>query len=186
MSVFTKKRDKPMFDLNPLAQSNAWWQHVVMLLGAGILGYIIGYRRSRGIRAELEGDLASLTKDLDTCSSAVADATQELSSVSAVHTDAALYVVPAAPAVAEKPDNLKKVEGIGPKIEQLLNQAGIVTFGQLSQTGPERLTSILKAAGPRFQMHDPGTWPQQAALAAEAKWDELRVLQRELKKGKLA
>ena len=33
-------------------------------------------------------------------------------------------------------------------------------------------------------MHDPTTWPQQSALAAEDKWDELNTLQDELKGGK--
>jgi predicted flap endonuclease-1-like 5' DNA nuclease len=177
--MFTKKRKRRMFDLNPLAQPNAWWQHVVMLLGAGLLGYIIGYRRNRGVKARLESDLTSLTNDLENCRNAVADAAQQMGDVSAAP-------VPLAAATSEKRDNLKKIEGIGPKIEQLLNQEGIVSFRQLSQADPETLSSILKAAGPRFQMHDPGTWPQQAALAAEAKWDELSALQSELDKGRVA
>lgn len=51
-----------MFDLNPLAQSNALWQHLVMILGAGVIGYIIGYRTSQGIAAQLEGELGGLMK----------------------------------------------------------------------------------------------------------------------------
>jgi len=33
-------------------------------------------------------------------------------------------------------------------------------------------------------MHDPGSWPQQAGLAAEGKWDELQTLQDNLDGGK--
>ena len=87
-------------------------------------------------------------------------------------------------AAASKRDNLKKVEGIGPKIQELLNKQGIMTFRQLSETSPETLTTILRDAGTRFQMHDPGTWPKQAELAADGKWDELAAWQSELDKGR--
>ncbi|MEZ4902850.1 MAG: hypothetical protein R2822_14410 [Spirosomataceae bacterium] len=83
------------------------------------------------------------------------------------------------------PDDLKIVEGIGPKIEALLNKENILTFGQLATTSSERIKEILDAAGPRFQMHDPTTWPQQAALARDEKWDELKAWQDELNKGRL-
>lgn len=83
------------------------------------------------------------------------------------------------------PDDLKIVEGIGPKIEGLLNNKGIVTFAQLAVTSPERIKEILDAAGARFQMHDPTTWPRQSALARDGKWDELKAWQEELNKGRL-
>ena len=81
-------------------------------------------------------------------------------------------------------DDLKKVEGIGPKIEKLLNADGIMTWRQLSEAEIDRLKRILDAAGPRYRIHDPGTWPQQAGLAADGKWDELEKLQDELSGGK--
>jgi predicted flap endonuclease-1-like 5' DNA nuclease/outer membrane murein-binding lipoprotein Lpp len=81
-------------------------------------------------------------------------------------------------------DDLKAVEGIGPKIEELLHNAGINTWRALSETPVERIQEILKAAGPRYQLADPGSWPQQALLAVEAKWDELKVLQDMLQRGK--
>jgi predicted flap endonuclease-1-like 5' DNA nuclease len=83
-----------------------------------------------------------------------------------------------------KPDNLKKVEGVGPKIQELLNKEGIITFRQLSETSSDTLTEILRDTGTRFQMHDPGTWPKQAQLAADGKWDELKAWQSELDKGR--
>jgi chromosome segregation ATPase len=82
------------------------------------------------------------------------------------------------------PDDLKVVEGIGPKIEELCNKAGIYTFKQLAAAPVERLKQILHDAGSRFQMHDPTTWPQQSDLAAAGKWDELKVLQDKLNAGK--
>jgi predicted flap endonuclease-1-like 5' DNA nuclease len=81
-------------------------------------------------------------------------------------------------------DDLKKIEGVGPKIEELLNQAGITTFATLAKTATDKLKSILDAAGKRYQIHDPSTWAKQAKLAADGKWDELTKWQGELKGGK--
>lgn len=81
-------------------------------------------------------------------------------------------------------DDLKKIEGIGPKIEKLFNEAGINTFDALAKATKKTLTDILAAAGPRFKMHDPTTWTQQAKLAAKGEWDKLAKLQDELKGGR--
>lgn len=83
-----------------------------------------------------------------------------------------------------KSDDLKIVEGIGPKIEELLHNAGIKTWNELAGTSVERLKEILDAAGPSYQIHDPGTWAQQAGLADQGKWDELKKWQDELDAGK--
>jgi len=85
---------------------------------------------------------------------------------------------------ASKPDDLKIVEGIGPKIEELFHNAGIMTWKDLSETSPDKLREILRAAGSRFQMHDPATWPEQARLAAEGKWEELEEYQDFLQGGR--
>ncbi len=82
-------------------------------------------------------------------------------------------------------DDLKKIEGIGPKIESLLNDAGIHTWNKLSKTEPSFIKEVLTAAGNRFKMHDPTSWPQQAKLADEGKWDELNDLQDRLDGGRV-
>ncbi|MEM6395157.1 MAG: helix-hairpin-helix domain-containing protein [Bacteroidota bacterium] len=81
------------------------------------------------------------------------------------------------------PNDLKVVEGIGAKIEGLLKDEGINTWSDLSQTSVDRIQEILDAAGSRFRLAKPGTWPQQAALAAAGKWEELQKLQDELQGG---
>jgi len=81
-------------------------------------------------------------------------------------------------------DDLTKVEGIGPKIAEILNNDGITTFAQLGKTSPEKIKELLLAAGNRFASHDPGTWPEQAQLAADGKWDELEKWQDELDGGR--
>jgi predicted flap endonuclease-1-like 5' DNA nuclease len=81
-------------------------------------------------------------------------------------------------------DDLKLVEGVGPKIEQLLHADDIRTWHDLSQAGVDRLRRVLDAAGPRYQLHDPGTWPQQAGLLARGAWEEFRTLTDSLKGGR--
>lgn len=82
-------------------------------------------------------------------------------------------------------DDLKIVEGIGPKIADLLIKDGIKTWEQLSEASVAHLKGILDAAGPNFQIHNPGTWPSQARLANQGKWEELKKLQDELQGGKV-
>ena len=81
-------------------------------------------------------------------------------------------------------DDLKKVEGIGPKIAEHLNKGGIRTFADLGKAKQTRLKEILNAAGPRYKMHNPGSWPKQAKLAAKGKWNELKALQDKLNGGR--
>lgn len=81
-------------------------------------------------------------------------------------------------------DNLKKIEGIGPKIEKLLNEKDILTFGQLAKAKITVLKAVLADAGNRFKMHDPSTWAEQAKLAEKGAWEKLATLQDELKGGK--
>ena len=83
-----------------------------------------------------------------------------------------------------KLDDLKIIEGVGPKIEELFHAAGITTWAELAETSADRLKEILVEAGSRYQMHDPTTWPQQAGLAAAGKWEELESLQERLDGGR--
>ena len=75
------------------------------------------------------------------------------------------------------PDDHKIVEGVGPKISELLVAGGIKTWAELASTDVSKIKEILVAAGSRYKMHDPSTWPKQAGLAAEGKWDELKEYQ---------
>lgn len=87
-------------------------------------------------------------------------------------------------AAADTKDDLTVIEGIGPKIQELLYQYGIYSYRQLAETDVARLKEILAAAGPQLAMHDPGTWPSQANLAANDQWENLKSIQGFLKGGK--
>jgi large subunit ribosomal protein L27 len=82
-----------------------------------------------------------------------------------------------------KADDLKKIEGIGPKIAEIFNQAGISSYAELAASPQDKLKEILTEAGSRYASRNPSTWPQQAKLAADGKWNELKELQNKLKGG---
>lgn len=88
-----------------------------------------------------------------------------------------------APKADAKPDNLTKIEGIGPKIAETLAAAGVVSFADLAGTDVEKIAEIIKDVRGK---HVPDTWPKQAEMAAAGKWDELKAWQDELDGGKPA
>ncbi|MGL4759746.1 MAG: 50S ribosomal protein L20 [Patescibacteria group bacterium] len=81
-------------------------------------------------------------------------------------------------------DDLKVVEGIGPAIEKVLHSNEITTYELLANSEVDALKAILSAAGSNYAIHNPSTWPKQAKLAAEGKFDELEKLKDELVNGK--
>jgi len=88
----------------------------------------------------------------------------------------------AAPA---KSDDLTKIEGVGPKIADLLVKGGITSYTNLAKASVDFLKDILTKGGGSFASHDPTTWPKQSDLAAAGKWDELKTLQDDLDGGKV-
>lgn len=87
-------------------------------------------------------------------------------------------------AKASKGDDLKIIEGIGPKAAEVLVAAGIDTIAKLASTDAAKVKEILDAAEAKVQHLDPTTWAQQAQLAADGKMDELKKLQDELNGGR--
>jgi predicted flap endonuclease-1-like 5' DNA nuclease len=83
----------------------------------------------------------------------------------------------------KNPNDLTVVEGIGPKISELFNDAGVNSFAELGKQTVPQMQKVLDDAGPRYKLAKPGTWAQQAALAAENKWSELKALQDKLSGG---
>jgi hypothetical protein len=89
----------------------------------------------------------------------------------------------AAPPAPVAREDLTRVEGIGPALQDILYAAGITTFKALADAAPERITSIVQAADFSAPF-DASSWPRQAGLAAAGDWDALQVLQDELTGGR--
>lgn len=130
---------------------------------------------------EMHNRITFLEGELEACRKLKAPVVPDASATN-VTTGIAAGIAP--PLTQSAKDDLKIVEGIGPKIEGLFNKAGIYTFAELASTPVSRMKEILEKEGSRFQIHDPGTWAEQAALARDGKWDELKKWQDELYKGR--
>jgi predicted flap endonuclease-1-like 5' DNA nuclease len=167
-------------------------------LVSGALGYLLG--SSFGAKGGDNSALISLQSDLDACrantkslNARIASLETDLASAKAsvsTNVQSSSSVVTASAGVAAiafnadkvfsalgkkwKQDDLKIVEGIGPKIEELYHAAGIKTWKSLSETPLEKSQAILDAAGERYRMHNPSTWAKQAEMCYEGKWQELK------------
>ncbi|MCA9910683.1 MAG: TfoX/Sxy family DNA transformation protein, partial [Anaerolineae bacterium] len=87
-------------------------------------------------------------------------------------------------AKAEGQDDLKRIEGIGPKVEKTLNAAGITTFAQMAEMSADDLYRIVKVEGKVNIVGDAATWPKQAKLLAEGDEDGLKAYQDRLVGGR--
>jgi len=141
----------------------------------------------------LEDKNARLKADLDACNKKlVAVPTPVVPEPKAVSATTAIapiaFDADAAKAVYGKrikQDDLKVVEGIGPKIEGLFHNFDIKTWKALSETSQEKCQEVLDSGGERYRIHDPGSWPLQAKMAYEGEWKKLSKWQDEHKGGKL-
>ncbi len=167
--------------------SDVFWPWLLWLLGAFLLGLLLGWLlkqlfgggSSEG-GSDWEAKYLAVKADLDDCRKARADLSAAAMAGGAGAAGASSFAAAAAPTVK---DDLKKIEGIGPKIQDLLNNDGIYSFADLAHAAISRLQRILDDAGPAYTVHNPKTWPDQAKLAAEGRWDELEKWQDELKGG---
>ncbi len=82
-----------------------------------------------------------------------------------------------------KENDLKLIEGVGPKIAEILANGGFDTWAKVADANPDQLRTLLEEAGSKYKMHNPTTWPNQAALAAAGKWTELKEYQDRLQGG---
>lgn len=147
------------------------------------LGENVGIGRDHTIYALIDGTISFRKGRLDRTFISV-DAHQSANAANAGSTATAMSASAPKSKAKSGADDLKKVEGIGPKIEQLLHDAGIVTFANLAAASLDTLKGILDAAGSRYAIHNPSTWSAQADMAAKGEWAALKVWQDELNGGK--
>jgi predicted flap endonuclease-1-like 5' DNA nuclease len=145
-----------------------WLMLVIGLLIGWLVEWLIDvffWRRRQGRSLDkltaCQDDLGAAKSQLNACYRQVTDLQAQLAERSAVIDS---YTAP---------DDLTRVEGIGPKIAEILAAGGINSFGQLAEMRVDSLQEMLTAAGGRYRLANPGTWPEQARLAARGDWDKL-------------
>lgn len=74
-------------------------------------------------------------------------------------------------------DDLTIIDGIGPKIDELFRANGVASLAQVARLGVQDMLDILERGGPSFHLANPDTWAEQALLASENRWKELKHLQ---------
>lgn len=83
-----------------------------------------------------------------------------------------------------KPKDLQLVEGIGPKIADLLIAADIYDLADLAEADVAKIEEVLNKAGRQYQLADPRTWIEQAVLGARGEWEAMKAMQERLKGGR--
>jgi predicted flap endonuclease-1-like 5' DNA nuclease len=171
---------------------------VLVGLICGILGYLLGKMNSKNddsLALSLQADLDACKANTKNLNARISTLEADLAAKSKITTQSFTATAPSSIAFDSagaanylgkkiKENDLKIVEGIGPKIEALLNNAGINSWYDLAEASTEKLQSILDAGGENYAIHNPSTWPKQALLAYQGKWQELKDWQQNLLGGK--
>jgi predicted flap endonuclease-1-like 5' DNA nuclease len=146
-----------------------WWVWVlVVVLIVIIVGIIVTLREEEEV-AEKQADLQTTppTPKATESAPAVEKAVTRSTAVGLDIEPGATVLPQVEPAPSPpRPDNLKRVKGIGPKIEKLLKANGITTFAQLAHVKVSHLRALLDEAGWE-NIADPATWPEQARRLAQ-------------------
>ncbi|MEP6802965.1 MAG: hypothetical protein ABI892_00475 [Flavobacterium sp.] len=170
---------------------------IVVGLICGILGYLLGKMNSNGDSSiSLQNSLDECNKNTKKLDAKIAVLEADLKEKTSLNFTKQSFT-DAAPSILFdslyfttvygkkiKENDLKIIEGIGPKIEGLFHAAGITTWKHMSQLSIEKLQNVLDTGGENYTIHNPGTWAKQALLAYEGNWKELKDWQDNLIGGK--
>lgn len=180
---------------------NIWYWIIPILIGiiSGIFGYFIGKSKKTessngsGGYNPLEIENAKLRADLEVCQKtlSMANTTERIKPIPPINVSSSSATPhfdgnAAKRAMGQriKEDDLKIVEGIGPKIEGLFHNFGITTWKDLSEVSTVKCQEVLNSGGKRYRIHDPASWPMQAKMAYEGKWEILAKWQDKHRAGK--
>ena len=181
--------------------STIWYWVVLAITGiiSGILGYFFGKSDTPSTPEKsfefnaLEIANAKLKSDLETCQKRLESyttKTKELkfdANLNSLETESFSFDAKEANAAFGQTiteNDLKLVEGIGPKIEALFHNFGIKTWKDLSETPADKCQEVLDSGGKRYRIHDPASWPMQAKMAYEGHWEQLFEWQEKHRAGK--
>lgn len=169
----------------------------LIVLAVGLMGVLLGYligksSASNAVAARHKTDLAKYKKKLSKLSDEI-DSLKKKNDTSATPIlgfSGPLIVEPfdekvAASVLGKKvqENDLTIIEGIGPKVEELFKTSGILTWKSLSETSVDRCNEILSKAGELFDFYNAATWPRQARLAYQRRWNDLKAWQESLSGG---
>ncbi len=146
-------------------------------------------KKSSSLQSELDAcrsKTGTLQRDLDAClaSKAKAPAAPAAPTPPPASSNMGFAAVPTPPPAPEPPkkvgawaklkeDNLQFIEGIGPKMNEVLNDNGVSTWAKLADQDRDSLKAILAKYGDKYQIIEPGDWPRQAKFATDGDWDGL-------------
>jgi len=168
-------------------EGTPWWIWLLIIVVLlAFLALVIWWwlRRGEGEEAKLA---APARPEVAVRASAVEEVAIRAPAIEAADAQEGLRFAAPVPSLPQEPDDLKLIEGIGPKIAAVLQAAGILTFAQLAETSVDRLRQILEEANPNLlRLANPTTWPEQASLAARGDWEAFEQLQATLKGGRRA
>lgn len=176
------------------------WYWIILALvaiGSAVLGYFFG-RTDAPPSTDMSDQLnaldienAKLKSDLDTCKKRLASSNMPANKIASQQETVVdkILVFDAALAKKEfgkkvKENDLKLVEGIGPKIEGLFHNFNIKTWKELAETSADKCQEVLNSGGKRYRIHDPASWPMQAKMAYEGHWKQLADWQEKHRAGK--
>ena len=71
-------------------------------------------------------------------------------------------------------DDLKKIMGIGAKMEAILHRKGIKTYAALSALSVKELQAVIDGAGGYYRSYKASMWKSEAALAKAGKFDKMK------------
>ena len=162
---------------------------LIVGLITAFLGYLIGKLSSKNIKNDeivlLKNKIAKLEASLRTCRENNSNLETDLKLArKGIETSFDSALVKKIFGKKIKENDLKIVEGIGPKIESLFHNFGIDSWKILGETSVEKCQEVLNSGGDRYKIHKPDSWPKQAQLASEGKWQELKDWQETLNGGK--
>lgn len=182
-----------------LLSSTIWYWVILAVTGivSGVLGYVFGKSETSSSSDKsielniLEIENAKLKSDLETCRKRLdSDHTKSFkfdSKIKFTKNEDFVFHVNEAKAIfgkSIKENDLKLIEGIGPKIEELFHNFNIKTWKSLSETPVDKCQEVLDSGGSRYRIHDPASWPMQAKMAYEGHWEQLFDWQEKHRAGK--
>ena len=166
-----------MFEMNPLNLPDAQLQQLIMLIVAGVLGFIIGFVSRKPTILRLEDELANVEQDVNDCYwkvptavNAVSPEDEETRALNRIRARAAeINFSRIGVASAAEADDLKVITGVGPFLEKKLHAIGIYTFRQIARFNSEDIdliNDLIEYFPGRIERDN---WVEQAAAFAAKK-----------------